>query len=192
MSSLILASSSPQRRQLLAGLGVSFDVVHSSVAEDDYHVQEPLQRSKDLARMKAQDVAKNHAGKIVIGCDTLVVASDGTLLEKPASPKEALSMLKRQSGATSVVHSALCVVDASGALQEGVSSSSVTFEELQEEQMQWWISTNLWQGRSGAFQIDGLGQLMIKHIEGDWTGIVGLPVFLLGKLLKSAGCDLSV
>lgn len=190
MSSLILASSSPQRRQLLEGLGVTFEVVPSAVAEDDYPIHEPLQRSQDLARMKAQDVAKNHAGKIIIGCDTLVVASDGTLLEKPASAKEALSMLQRQSGATSVVHSALCIIDATGALHEGVSSSSVTFEELQEEQMQWWISTKLWQGRSGGFQIDGPGQLMIQRIEGDWTGIVGLPVFLLGCLLEKSGFNL--
>ncbi len=121
-----------------------------------------------------------------MGCDTLVVAESGTLLEKPNDETDARRMLMLQSGRTSLVHSALCIVDTSGKTHEGISSSSVTFKELSEKEIGWWIATKLWQGRSGGFQIDGLGQLMIESITGDWTGIVGLPVFLVGKLLKEA------
>ena len=188
---LILASQSPQRRTLLQGLGVAFDVIPSGVMEDDHPEPDPLQRSKDLARLKALDIAGKHPGSIVIGCDTLVVASDGTLLEKPVSPDDALRMLRLQSGKTSVVHSALCIVDIAGRVHEDVSSSSVTFKKLSSSEEQWWIGTKLWEGRSGGFQIDGPGQLMIEHIEGDWTSIVGLPVFLLGSLLKQAGFDIT-
>lgn len=184
---IILASASPQRKYLLEGLGIAFDVIPSGIEEDDHPEEDPAKRSQDLARLKAQDIAAKHTGSIVLGCDTLVVAPDGTLLEKPQSIDEVRSMLALQSGGTSIVHSALCVIDQDGRLHEGLSSSSVRFKKLSDEDIDWWTRTKLWQGRSGAFQIDGLGQLMIERIEGDWTGVVGLPVFLLGQLLKEAG-----
>lgn len=190
MSRIILASASPQRKTLLAGLGVQFDVIASKVDEDAHPVTEPVQRSAELARLKAKDIAAKNPGAIVIGCDTLVVASDGTLLEKPTSPADAKRMIGLQSGKTSVVHSALCVIDAKGNAHEGISSSDVTFKKLSDKDMEWWISTGLWKDRSGAFQIDGLGQLMIADIKGDWTSIVGLPVFLLGRLMEEAGASI--
>ncbi len=189
MPHLILASASPQRKTLLEGLGIAFTIIPSSIQEDDHPEADPAKRAQDLARLKAQDIASKHSGSIVIGCDTLVVAPDGTLLEKPRSISEVRSMLKLQSGGTSIVHSALCVIDAKGKKHEGLSSSSVSFKKLSVADIDWWISTKLWQGRSGAFQIDGPGQLMIERIEGDWTGVVGLPVFLLGQLLKKARAD---
>ncbi len=190
MSRLILASASPQRKTLLEGLGMPFEIIVSDVQEDDHPESDPLQRSKDLARLKAQDIAKKNAGAFVIGCDTLVVAHDGTLLEKPKTPTEAKKMLQLHSGAVSIVHSAVCIVDAQGRLHEEVSSSAVMFKTLTSEEIDWWVSTNLWRDRSGGFQIDGQGQLLIASIIGDWTGIVGLPVFLLGRLLEDAGCKI--
>lgn len=187
MPRLILASASPQRKTLLAGLGLAFEVIPSSIEEDAHPENDPAQRSKDLARLKALDIAAKNKGDIVIGCDTLVVPSDGTLLEKPVSPDDARRMLALQSGKTSIVHSALCVVGSDGKTYEDISSSSVTFKKLDKKEVDWWIKTELWKDRSGAFQIDGPGQLMIERIEGDWTGVVGLPVFLLGELLGKAG-----
>ncbi len=184
---LILASASPQRKVLLEGLGVNFEVFPSTVDEDVHPEQSPLERAVILARLKAQDIATKHKGAIVIGCDTLVVSYAGELLEKPKDRDDARRMLVAQSGAMSQVHSALCIVDAKGKLHEGVSTSSVRFKKLSPKDIDWWISTELWRGRSGAFQIDGIGQLMIEYIEGDWTGIVGLPVFVLGALLEDAG-----
>lgn len=187
MSSLILASTSPQRKQLLESLGLTFEIVPSAVDEDAHPEQNPAQRAPTLARLKAEDVAIQKQGCFVLGADTLVVSAAGTLLEKPKDEEEARAMLEEQSGATSVVHSALCLIDPKGELYEGLNSSSVTFKKLSTAEIDWWISTNLWQGRSGGFQIDGLGQLMIEKIEGDWTGIVGLPVFLFGELAHKAG-----
>lgn len=187
MSLLILASASPQRKTLLEGLGLTFDVIPSGIEEDDHPESDPVQRSKDLSRLKALDIHRKYPTATVIGCDTLVVTKDGTLLEKPNDESDARRMLMLQSGKTSLVHSALCVVDSSGKTHEGLSTSSVTFKELSTKEIDWWLQTKLWQGRSGGFQIDGLGQLMIESITGDWTGIVGLPVFLLGELLRKAG-----
>lgn len=187
---IILASASPQRKMLLEGLGVQFEVMPSSVDEDGHPERSPRERSVILSRLKAEDIAARHKGAIVIGCDTLVVSSTGELLEKPKDPEDARRMLESQSGALSQVHSAVSIIDAKGTVHEGVSTSIVRFKQLSPKDMDWWVSTGLWRGRSGGFQIDGLGQLMISHIEGDWTGIVGLPVFLVGELMKAAGCEL--
>lgn len=99
-------------------------------------------------------------------------------------------MLALQSGKASVVHSGLAIVSPAGVILDGISSSTVRFKRLSEEEIDWWIETGLWQGRSGAFQIDGPGQLMIEKIEGDWTGIVGFPVFLFGDLAGKMGFPL--
>lgn len=189
MESVILASASPQRKALLEGLGLPFTVAVSTVDEDGHPERSPRDRALVLAQMKAQEVAAKHPGAFVIGCDTLVVTADGDLHEKPANADEARRMIGKQSGRACVVHSGLCVIGPSGAYSD-VSSSTVHFTELSSEQIDWWISTNLWQGRSGAFQIDGPGQLMIEKLEGDWTSVVGLPVFLLGRLLEQAGYPL--
>jgi len=187
MPRIILASASPQRKTLLEGLGISFETIPSVIPEDGHAERDPVKRAIFLARIKAEDVGEKHRAAIVIGCDTLVVSQDGALLEKPIDQADAERMLRLQSGKTSIVHSALCVIDEKGMQHEGLSSSSVTFKKLSEEEIVWWIKIGLWRDRSGSFQIDGPGQLMIERIEGDWTGVVGLPVFLLGRLLEEAG-----
>ena len=186
---LILASASPQRKTLLAGLGLSFDVVPSGVDESECGQRDPARRAKLLSALKARDVAERHPSAVIIGCDTLVVDAEGHMLEKPRDAEDARRMLTVQSGKTSIVHSGVTVIN-DGQEWSGVSSSSVTFKKLSQEEQDWWIGTRLWEDRSGAFQIDGLGQLMIEKIEGDWSGIVGLPVFLLGELLKKAGVSI--
>ena len=187
---IILASASPQRKALLKGLGIPFTVVPSSFNEASCNEWDPGKRAVMLAELKAADVAQAHPKSIVIGCDTLVVAPDGTLLEKPADTKEAAAMLCLQSGGTSIVHSGLCVIAPEQKASTALSSSGVTFAKLSEEDIARWIKTGLWGGRSGAFQIDGPGQLMIERIDGDWTSVVGLPVFLLGRMLRNVGVQL--
>jgi septum formation protein len=112
-----------------------------------------------------------------------------TLITPTPPAKRAMRSLSL-SLSKSEVHSGLCVIDAAGQAYEGLSSSSVHFAPLSDEDIDWWIDTKEWEGRSGAFQIDGRGQLMIERIEGDWTSVVGLPVFLLGRLLGKAGDEM--
>ena len=186
MPRIILASASPQRKTLLEGLGVSFEVIPSDVREEAHPEKDPKKRAADLAKLKALDVSAKNPGAFVIGCDTLVVSADGSLLEKPSNADEAREMLELQSGKASTVYSALCIVDADSKLHEGISSSSVHFKKLSDADIDWWVKSGNWKDRSGGFQIDGPGQLMIEKIEGDWTSVVGLPIFLLGSLLKFA------
>lgn len=186
MICIILASQSPQRRQLLAGLGIFFNVIPSTVRESDIVEHDPIRRAELLAVMKAREVARRNSKAVVIGCDTLVVSATGELLEKPVDESDAERMLLLHSGQTSLVHSGIAVI-ADGKEFSAVSTSSVTFKRLSEEEVRWWITSGMWKDRSGGFQIDGKGQLMIERIEGDWTSIVGLPVYLLGELLRKAG-----
>jgi len=187
MEILILASSSPQRKTLLEGLGIPFDVHPSSVDEDAHPERAPGPRAQVLAEEKARNVAAAHPGRWVVGCDTLVVSPSGELHEKPVDADDARRMIKAQSGGECIVHSGLCVLTPAGAASSDLSTSLVTFAPLAPQDIEWWINTGLWQGRSGAFQIDGLGQMLISRLQGDWTSVVGLPVFLLGRLLREAG-----
>lgn len=187
MQQLVLASASPQRKQLLEGLGVEFSIHPSTFDESSCDEQSPVERAKHLAMHKAQEVNERYPECFVIGCDTLVVAADGTILEKAPDPQAARIAIEKLSGSTCEVHSALSIFDPNQTHHEGVSSSLVTFKQLESIEMDWWIGTDLWKDRSGSFQIDGPGQLMIEKIEGDWSSVVGLPVFLLGELLKASG-----
>lgn len=190
MQKLVLASASPQRKRLLEGLGLTFVVHPSSFDESTCEEASPIERCKHLAMHKAQEVNERYPESFVIGCDTLVVASDGTLLEKAKDADEARRAMSLLSGSTCDVHSGLSVFDPAQHHSDGVSSSRVTFKKLTEQEIDWWIGTGLWKDRSGSFQIDGPGQLMIEKIEGDWSSIVGLPVYLLGDLLSKAGYEL--
>lgn len=186
----VLASASPQRRELLAELGVDCVVCASRRDESVCAETDPILRTAALARLKADDVALRYSDAWVLGCDTLVVSHSGELLEKPVDADDARRMLGLHSGSVSTVHSALCLRSPEGCRFEGLSTSAVHFRELSDEDIEWWIGTGQWEDRSGSFQIDGRGQLMISHIEGDWSGVVGLPVFLLGMLCREAALDL--
>ena len=187
---LVLASASPQRKRLLEGLGLHFQVHPSDFDEGSCEETDPVKRAKHLAYHKAMTVNQSYPDAYVIGCDTLVVAADGSLLEKAPDADSARVSIEKLSGNACEVHSALSVVDPNQDHHEGVSSSVVTFKSLSTEEIDWWISTNLWKDRSGSFQIDGPGQIMISKIEGDWSSVVGLPVYLLGDLLQTAGYDI--
>ena len=187
MEHLILASASPQRKTLLEGLGMPFTVIPSTFDESQCTESDPAKRAVVLAEAKARDVARSHPGACVIGCDTLVVAQDGSVHEKPRDAGEARTMIRKQSGGMNTVHSGLCVIGADGRPHADISSSAVHFAFLDDATIEWWMRSGFWRDRSGAFQIDGPGQLMISRLEGDWTSVVGLPVFLLGQLLKEAG-----
>ncbi len=184
---VILASASPQRKTLLEGLGVLFVVIPSAVDEACCLEKDPAKRAVVLSELKARDVAAKNPDTWVIGSDTLVVAADGTLLEKAQSDDEARMMIEKQSGKASVIHSGLCLIDPTGKSYSGLSSSRVLFRSLTKLDIDSWIESGLWKDRSGSFQIDGKGQLLIEKLEGDWTSVVGLPVYLLGELCRKAG-----
>jgi len=171
----------------LEELGIQFEVIASDVDETLCELEDPIKRAQVLARLKAEDVYAKYPDYYVIGSDTLVVSHKGNLLEKPQDKHHAREMLREQSGGVSQVHSAISLLAPKSKKFEGVETSHVHFRTLTDEELDWWISLGLWKDRSGSFQIEGEGEKLIEHLEGDYTGVVGLPMGLLRRLLEEAG-----
>jgi len=173
---LILASQSPRRKYLLEQAGLSFTVIPASFDEDTVPLQSPEKYVKIMARAKAGTVSENYPDKWVIGADT-VVFIDGTILGKPGSRNEARAMLKRLSGQTHQVFTGYCICCKAKNREFSESiKTDVLFKNLSNEEVEWYIRTKEPFDKAGAYAIQGLGTFLVKHINGSYTNIVGLPV----------------
>ncbi len=184
---LILASASPQRKTLLEGMGIPFEVHPSSVDEDAHPESVPHMRSRVLAELKAKDVAGQFPGRWVLGSDTLVEAAGGLLLEKPRDADDARRMLQLLGGNAIAVHSGVAVHTPQGDVLSDVHTARVHFRPFTNDDIHWWIETGLWEGRSGSFQLEGVEERLVDRVEGERTGVIGLPVLLTRDLLTRAG-----
>jgi septum formation protein len=173
--SVILASGSPQRSEILGKLGVEFEVVVSGVEE--LSGGDPEFEVLENARRKARAVARDGT---VIACDTDVVL-DGKALGKPADAVEAGAYLDRMSGRAHTVMSGLVVV-VDGEERSGLERTSVVFKELSEAAKERYVAFGEWEGRSGGYAIQTLGSTLVEKIEGSVSNVVGLPVGLLFEL----------
>jgi septum formation protein len=172
---LILASTSPQRRAILTQLRIPFEVVAPSFEEIDG--TSPLER----ARGKAHSVDGRDLP--VLGVDTEVLF-EGQLLGKPGDETEAERMLERLSGRTHEVVSGLCLrTHAWEELHEEVTH--VRFRTLTPRDLGHYVASREWEGRAGAYAIQGLGASLVETIDGDFLNVVGLPGSLLVRLLAT-------
>ena len=188
MSHLILASSSPQRKQLLEEIGVDFRMCPSTVDESSCTECEPRSRAVTLACLKARDVQKYFPNNFILGCDTLVVTQDGKLLEKPHDRDDARRMLMIQSGKVTTIHSGLCIISPRGEEHVAVDSPRVHFATFHNDDVAWWLKTQKWEGGSGAFRVEEFEKRgLIDHIEGDRSAVIGLPLVLLREMFKDFG-----
>lgn len=189
---IILASGSPRRQELLASLGLQFEVMPSHVDEDVSAGIPPAQYVETLAARKARAVAarlatRGEAPALVIGSDTTVVI-DGTYLNKPADQAEAIAMLSRLQGRTHEVYTGLCVRHhPSGREEIAHSVTQVTMRPLPEERIRRYVRTGEPMDKAGAYAIQGYGATLVQRIEGDYFTVVGLPVGLLADLLERFG-----
>jgi septum formation protein len=170
--SVVLASGSPQRRELLEKLGIEFEVVVPGVEE--LSGGEPEIEVLENARMKARAVQRDG---YVIACDTDVVL-DGKALGKPADELEARAYLERMSGRAHTVMSGLVVL-AGEEERSGLERTSVVFKQLGETEIERYVRFGEWRGRSGGYAIQTLGSTLVERIEGSVSNVVGLPVGLL-------------
>jgi septum formation protein len=173
--SVVLASASPQRSEILSKLGVEFEIIVSGV--DELSGGDPEFEVLENARMKARAVARNGT---VIACDTDVVL-DGKALGKPGDAAESRAYLDRMSGRAHTVISGLVVV-VDGEERTGLERTSVVFRELSEAEKARYVDFGEWEGRSGGYAIQTLGSTLIERIEGSVSNVVGLPVGLLLEL----------
>ncbi|HWI73530.1 MAG TPA: Maf family protein [Baekduia sp.] len=181
MTRLVLASGSPQRRAILGDLGLDFEVRASDVAEEDEG--EPRVVASENALRKALAVAEaagDGADELVLGCDTLV-ATELKIWGKPADEAAARETLRRLSGRTHEVVSGVALVRR-GDVRAATEITHVTFRELDERTIDWYISTGEWDGRAGGYAIQGRGAVLVRRIEGDYLNVVGLPVAALLEL----------
>jgi septum formation protein len=174
---VVLASSSPQRREILGKLGLEFEVVVPGVEE--LSGGDPATEVVENARMKARAVDAG-PDALVIACDTDVVL-DGKLLGKPADAAEARSYLDRMSGRPHEVMSGLVVLEG-GEERSGLESTTVRFKQIPEAERQRYVRFGEWEGRSGGYAIQTLGSTLVERVEGSVSNVVGLPVGLLAEL----------
>ena len=178
---LLLASTSPQRRAILEQLHIPFDVVAPNYDEATPEDADPVQVVLEHARGKARSVAGIADDRPVVGVDTAVVLN-GRIFRKPENAAEAEQMLEELSGKTHVVVSGLCLLTPGWEDVEH-EATRVTFRELAPRELGTYVATGEWEGRAGAYAIQGRGASLVRCIEGDYLNVVGLPVALLVRLL---------
>ena len=173
--SIVLASTSPQRRAILMQLQLPFEMVSPSF--DELPGTGPLERAAGKAR------SVDGGGRLVLAVDTEVLL-DGGLLGKPATETEAEAMLSALAGRTHQVVSGLCLrTDAWEELH--TETTLVTFRELTTGDLAAYVASGEWEGRAGGYAIQGLGASLVERIDGDFLNVVGLPAALLMRLLAA-------
>jgi septum formation protein len=178
---LLLASTSPQRRAILEQLGLPFDVIAPRYEEHDSPGADPVELVREYARGKARSVAGGAGDRPVVGVDTAVVL-DGRVFGKPGDAGEAEAILEALAGRTHVVVSGLCVV--TPGWEELVHEETrVTFRPLTARDLAAYVGGGEWEGRAGAYAIQGRGAALVERIEGDYLNVVGLPAARLVALL---------
>jgi septum formation protein len=186
---LHLASASPRRREILASLGVPHTWAGTAVDEAPAAGERASDLALRLARAKAMAARASRAGeRIILGADT-VVTLDDRLFGKPGSEEEAVAMLSQLSGRTHRVITAVVLRTPDGELT-AVSESGVTFRRIETDEARGYWQSGEPEGKAGAYAIQGIGGTFVKALSGSYSGVVGLPVYETGVLLRQAGVDL--
>lgn len=179
---VVLASGSPRRRELLTGVGVTIEVQPADVPETIGPGEAPGPAAERLARDKALHVAPDHPGRMVVAADT-VVAIDDVILGKPTSRADARAMLGRLSGATHVVHTGVAVVR-DHEVASGSEATRVTFRTLEAAEIEAYLDTDEPYDKAGAYGAQAMGAAFVARYEGCYTNVVGLPLVRLRTLIR--------
>jgi septum formation protein len=181
---IILASNSPRRKELLEQSGIKFEIVPSGFEENMSLKLSNTKLAKKLAYGKAKDVADRLKKGIIIGCDTFITISEKRI-GKPKNKKDAERILNFISGKWINVYSGIAIIDAKNKKRTiDYELSKVKIKKMTSEEIKWYLKTNEWRGKAGAFAIQGKGSIFIEKINGCYFNIVGLPLNNLYKNLK--------
>ena len=178
---LILASSSPRRKELLEAAGWPYDAITAGIDESLLPNEEPAAYVQRLARSKAEAVAHRLQSGLVLGADTTVVV-DNQILGQPLDDADAKRMLNLLNGKWHEVLTGVAVVRVGGASRVDYEMTRVRFAEMTEREIDWYIATGEARGKAGAYGIQGAAGLFIEEIRGDYFNIVGLPIRLVYEL----------
>jgi len=180
---LVLASRSPRRAEILRRLGLAFQVDPTGIDETTRPGEGAREAAERLARGKAAAAVRE--GALVLAADT-IVSLDEAVLNKPASPEEAVCMLGRLSGREHVVYTGIALA-ALGRTESAVEATRVRFRRLSEAELREYVATGEPMDKAGAYGIQGLGSALVEGIEGDYFAVMGLPVRRLVELLGRFG-----
>ena len=188
--SIILASNSPRRRELLAQIGIrDFQILSPDVDETVEPGLSPARMVETLSLRKAQAAAgRAGADDLILAADT-VVALDGRVLGKPRDQEDAFAMLSALSGREHRVYTGVTVLRGGQAATEH-EETAVAFRALSPEEIRDYIATGEPMDKAGAYGIQGVGALLVQGIRGDYCNVVGLPLFRLGRMLSGFGVKL--
>jgi septum formation protein len=184
---VVLASSSPRRRELLTLIGISHTVRPADIDESVLPGEEPRIHAERLAREKASVVAQQEPNAVVIAADTIVVL-DGDILGKPRDAAAAGAMLRRLSGRGHVVFTAVAVARA-GQVASGVEAVDVEFRDLSDDEIERYIATREPMDKAGAYGIQGFGATIVERIDGDYFAVMGLALGRMVRLMASLGVE---
>ena len=182
---IVLASSSPRRHQLLDLLGIAHQIDPADVDETPREGESAEHLAVRLAREKAAAIALRHPGRWVLGADTVVVL-DREILGKPASPGEAETMLGMLAGREHRVVTAVALVR-DGDVHEARDITTVRFRTMTPELIRAYVSTGEPLDKAGGYGVQGAGAALVERIEGDFFGVMGLPLRLVVQLLERVG-----
>jgi septum formation protein len=185
---LVLASASPRRQSLLAAQGLHFEVIPSTLREPSPEPGEsPADYAARMARLKGEDIAARHPGKIVLSADTIVVQDD-SILGKPADRHEALTMLTALAGGWHEVTTGFCVLCADRDLAVcRTVTTRVHMAQSSREMLEAYIATNEAMDKAGAYGIQGIGAFLVDEVQGSYTNVVGLPLRAVLNILLENG-----
>jgi len=184
---VVLASSSPRRRELLSLIGIAHTVMPADIDETVLPGEEPGPHAERLARAKACIVAARNPDAVVVGADTIVVV-DGDILGKPRDDMAAAAMLRRLADRTHVVLTAVAV--ARGArVASGVEAVEVTFRPLSDDDIGRYIATGEPMDKAGAYGIQGFGATLVERIVGDYFAVMGLALGRMVRLMREVGVE---
>jgi len=186
-ASIILASASPRRRQLLSQAGYKFSVVLSGIDESDFSAEgiSPCEYAKKLALAKARSVAQLFADTVVIGADT-IVDYNGEIIGKAADAEQAEQITRKLFSAPHKVITGLAIVRLSSGIEIVESDMTTVYPKpLTDKQLAEHIKSGVWKDKAGAYAIREDDDEFVERIEGSLTNVMGLPMELLGRLLKS-------
>lgn len=191
---LYLASASPRRQELLRQAGIGFEILPSGIVERRAPMESPADYVRRMAREKAQHGLSSMRERglpvrPVLGADTEVVVDD-EVFGKPRDQEHAAHMLRRLSGRTHTVLSALCLVLPAGEYIV-LSESRVQFAVLKDKDIENYVATGEANDKAGAYAIQGRAAGFIARLEGSYSGVMGLPLYELRELLQQAGLEYS-
>lgn len=183
---LVLASQSPRRAELLRTLNLTFDVAPADIDEAYRPGETPSAHAERLAREKALTVARRRPDALVVGSDTVVVI-DGAVLGKPGDSADAVAMLMRLQGREHSVETGVAVAYAGDRAVSAIESVRVVFRAFDEQTAADYVATGEPMDKAGAYGIQGFGRTLVDRIDGDFFAVMGLPVVRMLGLLEELG-----